>query len=153
MGFIRDLAHKSGDGRNPGRPGQFLGFDLVAHGGDGFGIGADKGDTGGSQSFGKSLPFRQKAIAGMHRVGAGGPAGGDDLVHRQIGLGGRRGTDFHRFVRHPDMQGMAVDVRIDRHGGNAHPAGGLDDAASDFAAIGNQYLAKQGLYRNGAGET
>ena len=49
------------------------------------------------------------------------------------------------------MQGTAVGLGIDRHGGNAHPAGGLDDAAGDFAAIGNQYFAKQGLPRGLAG--
>ena len=41
------------------------------------------------------------------------------------------------------MQGVAVGVGIDRHGGDAHPAGGLDDAAGDFAAIGDQNFLKQ----------
>ena len=41
------------------------------------------------------------------------------------------------------MQRAAVGLGIDRHGGDAHAAGGLDDAAGDFAAICDQYFAEQ----------
>ena len=87
----------------------------------------------------------------MHRIGAAGTAGFDNFVHRQIRLGGRRRAYRYRLVRHADMQRMAVGLGIDRHGFDAHAAGSLDDAAGDLAAIGNQYLAKQGLHQNGRG--
>ncbi len=151
MGLIGDFTHKTRHGGNAGRLGQLLGFDLVAHGGDGFGIGADESDARLGQRFGKGVAFRQKAIAGMHRIGAAAAAGLDDPVHGQIGLGGGRGTDGHRLIRHAHMQGMAVGLGKDRHGGDAHAAGGLDDAAGDFAAIGDQYLAKHRLHQKRAG--
>ena len=36
------------------------------------------------------------------------------------------------------MAGVTVGVGIHRHGADAHLAGGLDDTASDFAAVGDQ---------------
>ena len=45
---------------------------------------------------------------------------------------------MHRLIRHFDMQGIAVRVRIDRNGLNTHLAGRLNHAASDFTAIGDQ---------------
>jgi hypothetical protein len=43
------------------------------------------------------------------------------------------------------MKRVAVCFRIDRNRLDAHPARGLDDPASDFAAIGDQYLLNMGL--------
>ena len=67
-----------------------------------------------------------------------GLAGGDDLVDQEIAFGSGRRPDMHRLIGHLDMQGIAIGVGIDRHRLDAHPAGGLDDPASDFAAIGDQ---------------
>ena len=56
----------------------------------------------------------------------------------EIGLGGRRRADMHGLVGHFDMQRVLVGVGIDRDRLDAHLAGGLDDAAGDLAAIGDQ---------------
>ena len=40
------------------------------------------------------------------------------------------------------MQRVGVGVGVDRDRRNPHFARGLDDAAGDFAAVGNQDLAK-----------
>ena len=52
---------------------------------------------------------------------------------------------MHRLVRHLDMQRVRVGVGIDGDGRDAHLAGGLDDAAGDLAAIGDQDLLEHGL--------
>jgi hypothetical protein len=39
-----------------------------------------------------------------------------------------------------DVQRILVGFGIDGNGLDAHLAGGLDDAAGDFAAVGNQNL-------------
>ena len=74
----------------------------------------------------------------MHRLGTGLLAGGDDLVHDQIGLlrGGR--ADADGLVGELDVQRVLVGFGIDGDGRDAHLAGGLDDAAGNFAAVGNQ---------------
>ncbi len=45
---------------------------------------------------------------------------------------------MNRFIRHLNMQRVPIGIGIDGHGLDAHPAGGLDDPAGDFAAIGDQ---------------
>ncbi len=65
-------------------------------------------------------------------------AGCDDLLDDEIGFGGRRRADVDGFIRHLDVKGVIVGVRIDGDGRNPHAARGLDDAACDLAAIGDQ---------------
>jgi len=74
----------------------------------------------------------------MDRFGAGLLAGSDDLVDDQIAFRRRRGPDGDRGVRHIHMQGVLVGLGIDRNRLDPHAAGGLDDPAGDFAAIGDQ---------------
>ena len=45
-----------------------------------------------------------------------------------------------RLVGEGAVAGIAVGVGIDGDGGDAHLAGGLDDAAGDLAAVGDQDL-------------
>ncbi len=80
----------------------------------------------------------------MHGFGAGCLAGFDDPVRDQIALRGRRRSDMHRLVRHLDMNGVAVGIRIDRHGADTHPARCLDDTTGDLAAVGDQNLLEHG---------
>jgi hypothetical protein len=42
------------------------------------------------------------------------------------------------LIRHLDMQGIPIRIRIDRNGGNAHAARGFDHAAGNLAAIRDQ---------------
>ena len=49
---------------------------------------------------------------------------------------------MHRLVGHLDMQRVAVGVGVDRDGLDAHAPRGLDDAAGDLAAIGDQDLVE-----------
>ena len=49
---------------------------------------------------------------------------------------------MHRLVGHLDVQRVGIGVGIDRDRRDAHLARGLDDAAGDFAAIGDQDLTE-----------
>ena len=136
--LVFDHAEMARHGRDLGLGSGLLALDLVAHGGDRLRIGADEGDTGALERDRKCLTFGQEPIPGMDRLRAGRPTGFDDLVDLQVALGGRRRADGDGFICHFDVQGVSVGVGIDRDGRNAHPARGLDDAARDLAAIGNQ---------------
>jgi hypothetical protein len=80
----------------------------------------------------------QEAVAGVDGLGAGRLAGGDDRVGEQIAFGRGRGAEPHRLVRHVDMRVSRVGVRIDGDRLDAHLLRGLDNAAGDFAAVGDQ---------------
>ena len=83
----------------------------------------------------------------MHGLGAARLAGGDDLVDDEIALGRGRRADGDGRVRHLDVQRVLVGVGIDGDGLDPHPAGGLDDPAGDFAAIGDQNALEHGRQR------
>ena len=72
---------------------------------------------------------------------------GDQRIDAQIALGGRRRADPVRLVGEPHMQRLRVCVGIDRDRAQAEPLGGADDAAGDFAAIGDQDGCEHGWAR------
>ena len=78
----------------------------------------------------------------MHGLRAGLLAGGDDLVDRQIALGGRRRTDENRLVGQLDVQRAGVGLREHRDGRNAHAPGAANHPAGDLAAVGDQDLVE-----------
>jgi hypothetical protein len=136
--FVFDDAEMSRHRRNLGLGGGLLGFDLVAHRGDGARIRADEDDARLGQLARKRLALGQEAIAGMHRLRAGLAAGLDDLVDQQITLGRGRRADQHGGVGHFDMKCIAVGLGIYGHRLDPHPARSLDDPAGDLAAICDQ---------------
>ena len=137
---VLDHAQIPRHGRDLGGVGEFLRLDLVAHGGDGVGIGADEDDPCLRQRPGEGLALRQEAVAGMHRLGARLLAGLNDAVDEQVGFGRGGRADMDGLVGHLHMERIAVGVRIDGDGGDSHAPGGLDDPAGDFATVGDQYF-------------
>ena len=138
MRFIFDLAHEARHGRDLGRDRQLLGFDLVAHGGDGFGVRPDEDDADLGQRFRKGFALGEKAVAGMHRLGARVAAGLHDLVDLQDRTAPTAaGPDAPPRPPSPHAA-RRIGVGIDGDGLDAHLARRLDDAAGDFAAIGDQ---------------
>ena len=133
-----DHAEMAGDGRDFGRVGEFLRFDLVAHRLDGFGIGTDENDVSLGESVRERRALREKAVARMDSLGACLETGGDDLVDREIGLGRGRRAYRDRLIRHLDMQRILVGFGIDGDGPDAHAARRLDDATGDLAAVSDQ---------------
>ncbi|MCY1296404.1 hypothetical protein D9M70_457900 [compost metagenome] len=124
--------------RDAGLGRELLGGDLVAHRLDRPDRRADEGHAFFFERLGKGGVFREETIARMNGIGAGLADRVDDLVDDDIGLGRRRGADMHRLVRHAHMHGLAVGVGVDRDGGDAELLCGLDDAAGDFTAVGDE---------------
>ena len=78
--------------------------------------------------------------AGMKRVSIKGGvfrllAGGNDAVGQQVTFAAGGRADVDGFVGQLHMASVAVGVRVNGDGGNAHAAGGGDDAAGDLSAI------------------
>src|SRR5260370_5430247 len=72
--IVFDYGEMTGDGRYLGARRRLFRFDLVAHGGDGLGIGTDKHDSSCRQRGGESRPLGEKATPRMPRPGAPRPA-------------------------------------------------------------------------------
>ena len=45
---------------------------------------------------------------------------------------------MHRLVRHLDMQGLRIGVRVHRHGRHTHAAGSTNDPAGNLAPVGDE---------------
>ena len=68
----------------------------------------------------------------------------EDLVDHDIGLVRRCRADMHGLIGHFHMQRVAVCIRIDGDGLDAHLAGSLDDPAGDFTTIGDKDFLDHG---------
>ena len=115
---------------------------LVAHQANHLRIGPDEPDVAGLADFGEVRRFRQEAVAGMDRVGAGDFRGADDRRDVQIALGAARRADAHVLVGEPHVQRVLVGLRIHRHGLDAELAARDDDAHRDLAAVRDQDFFK-----------
>ena len=152
--FVRDLhrlvrvfdqPHVAGDRGNTGLLRDFLGGDLVAHLLDRALRGADKGDASGLERFGEFRVLGQEAIARVYGLRARLLDRVHDLVDHDIRLvrGGR--ADVDRLIGHLDVQRLRISVGIDGDGFDAHLLGGLDNAAGNLAAVGDQDLIEHRL--------
>ena len=146
---VLDHAEMAGHGRDLGRGGGLLAISILSPiAAMALGLGPMKTMPAFSSATGKRLALGQEAVARMHRLGAGLPAGLDDLVDhadRTAAAGG--GPMCDGLVGHLDMQRVAVGVGIDRDRLDAHPARGLDDAAGDLAAVGDQDFLEHAVLR------
>ena len=130
----------AGHGADAGSCREALGFELVAHRVDGARVRPDEGNAGLRQRRREGGALRQEAVAGVDGLGAGPAAGLHDAVDVEVGLrrGGRPDGDC--LVGHGNVQRVAVGLGIDRHGGDAHALGGLDDATGDLAPVRDEDL-------------
>ncbi len=119
---------------------QLLGRILQTHGLDAFGLGPDPDQPCIDHGLREIGVFRQEAVARMDRLGARVLRRLDDDIAAQIAFSGRRGSDMHRLVCLAYVQRLCIGIRIDRDGRHPHLAGSTDDAAGDFAAIGDEEL-------------
>ena len=132
----------AGDAQRLGGP---LGFDLVAHGADMLGLGADEGDVVILQDLGEAGVLGEKAVAGMDGIGAGDLAGGEQRRNVKIAVARRRRPDADALVGEAHMHGVGIRRGMDRHGGDAEFLGGAQHAERDLAAIGDQDLVEHAL--------
>jgi hypothetical protein len=80
----------------------------------------------------------------MNRVGSGTRCNVEDFLNVQVGLGGSRGTDMVSLVRFANMQRGAIDVGINRDGGDSHLVARADDADSNLSPICDENLFEHG---------
>ena len=135
---IRDQTHIAGYRADTRLLSDLFRGDLVAHRLDGGAGRADEHDAFFFKRFRELHVLGQKAVARMHRLGAGLADRIHDLVDHDIGLvrGGR--TDMHGLISHLDVQRMRIRVGIDGNGLDPHLACGFDHAAGDLAPVCDQ---------------
>jgi hypothetical protein len=80
----------------------------------------------------------QEAVARVDRVGLRDLRRADQRGHVEVALLGRRRPDADRLVGEEHVLEVAVGLRIDGHGLDAHLAARAQDAQRDLAAIGDQ---------------
>ena len=135
---VLNLPHETGDDVDAGLLGELLGLDLVTHGGNRVGGGADEDDALGVERFAEGFALREEAVARMDGIRAGLLACRDNFVGDQVGLGSGRRTDMHGLVRHQDMRRTRIGIGIDRDGLDAHLLGRPHDTARDLATVRDQ---------------
>ncbi len=120
----------------------FFELDLVAHRLDGFHVRPDESDAGPFQRARKRRILGQEPVARMDGVGASRLGRRHDLVDHEIGLRRGRRADRDGLVGRLDMDRVAVGLGINRDGLDAEPARRPDDAAGDFAPVGDEKLGE-----------
>ena len=138
LGNVADRAVRSRDQWQTQRAGGTLGFDLVTHGADVFGLGPDPGDVVTFDNLGELRVFRKEAIARVDRVGMGDFSGRNDRRDIEVAVLGRRRADADRMVGEPHVHGIGIGCGVHRHRLDPHFVRGAVDAQSDLAAIGDQ---------------
>ena len=133
-----DRAVGAGHHRNAEPLGGLLGLDLVAHQADVLGRRADEMQIVLGEDFGEAGVLRQEAVAGMHGVGAGDLAGGEQRGDVEIAVLRRRRADADALVGEPHMHGVGVGGGMHRDGRDAELLARAQDAQRDLAAIGDQ---------------
>ena len=148
---IFDGAEKARQGRNAGGARKLFCGNLVAHHRKSAAVRADEGQSGLLKRIGEGRALRKKSIARMHCFGIGLLAGLDDFLDGKIRFGRGRRADADRLIRHADERRISIRLRIGGDAGNAHPMRRLEDAAGDFAAIGDEDFLEHGRLRSKVG--
>ena len=145
---LREVGHRAVASRHAGKSGlgrRLSGADLVAHHPDVLRKRSDERDAVLVDDLRKGGVLGQEPVAGMHRVGVGEVAGGDDRGHVEVALARVGRTDAHALVRESHMHRVVVRRRVDRHGRDPHFLAGAMNAKRDFAAVGDQDLLEHGF--------
>ena len=99
---------------------------------------SDEGQSGLLDGAGEGRPLGEKAVPGVHGVGAVGAGGVEQGGDVQVAVGGGRRTETRGPVGSQDVRGVGVGVGIHRHGFDAGDAAGADHPQRDLAAVGDQ---------------
>ncbi|GAA2915607.1 hypothetical protein GCM10020221_09200 [Streptomyces thioluteus] len=134
----------AGHQRGTGPLGDVTGRHLVAQVADGLRRRADPGQPGVDDGLRELGVLGEEAVTGVDRVGPGLGRGGKHLGHVEV-AGSRSVTAQRiRLIGHPDMHGVPVRVRVDRHACDPGVPARTSNADSDFATIGDEHLAHDG---------
>ena len=152
-GGFRHFGHRAiaaGHQRQTQRPGGALGFHLVAHGADMFGLGADPGDVVRLDDLGELGVLRQEAVARVDGVAMRDFGGRDDRGDVEVAFGCRGWPDAHGVVGQAHMHGIGIGGGMHRHRLDPHLVRGAMDAQRNLPAIGDQYPADAPVVSHGA---
>ena len=138
---VGDLAEIAGDDVDPGLLAPASSISILSPiAAIAFGGGPMKAMPASSSARAKLVALGQEAVARMHRLGAGRPAGVDDQLGLEIGFRRRRRPEPDALVGQLHMRRARVGVGIDGDGRDPHPPRGADDSAGDLAPVGDQNL-------------
>src|ERR1700694_1613647 len=96
-----------------------------------------------SHASGNAAFSERKAVAGVNRLGAAVVRALDDPVELQVRLGRSRPADVKRLVCVPDVDGVAVGVRIDGCGRDAELAARPHHPDRDLASIRDENFVEE----------
>ena len=136
--IVLRVAQVTGRTGHPGGQHAAFGLRLVTHGPHGGRRRADEHQAGIKAGLGKIGVLAQKTVARVHRVGTGLARGGQQGLNAQVRLGGRRRADAHCLVGQLHMGRIGIGIAEHRHSFIAQVLGAADDAAGNFAAVGDQ---------------
>ena len=111
---------------------------LIAHLADGLPTWADKDQARPLDRLGEAGILREKAVAGMDRVGAGSSRCRKDGVGVEVGLGRLGGADLNRLVGQFDGKHVVIGLAHHLDGRDPEITGGMDDPHGNLAPIGDQ---------------
>ncbi len=137
-----DVAVGAGNDRNAELLGGALGGDLVAHQADVLGPRSDEVHIVLGENFGKARVLGKKAIAGMHGIGAGDLAGGEQRRDVEIAVLGGGRPDADALVGQAHMHGVFIRRRMHRDGGNAELLASPQHPQRDLSAVGDEDLVE-----------
>ncbi len=81
----------------------------------------------------------------MHGVGPAAGDGVEDGLGVQVALGRGLAAEGICLVGHADVQGVAIELGVHRHGGDTQLPTGTDDPHGDFGAVGDQDLVEHAV--------
>ena len=103
------------------------------------------------EDLGEARVLGQEAVAGMHGVGAGDLAGGEQARNVEVAFGGGRRADAHALVGEADVHGVGVGGRVHGDGGDAEFLARALDAQCNLSPVGDQDFVEHSCRAVGSG--
>ncbi len=119
-----------------------FGGDLVAHQANVLRTRADEVHIVLAEDFGKTRILRKKAVAGMHGIGAGYLAGGQQRRNIEVAVFGGGRTDANALVGQAHVHGVFVGRRMHRDRGNAEFLACTQHPQCDLSSVGDEDLVE-----------
>src|SRR5690606_3620245 len=118
--------------------------ELVAHGADGLGSGADEPQTLLLHAPGEAGVLREEPVAGVHGVRTGAQGSREQEVLPKVGVRRAGGADAHRPVGEPHGGRLPVGVGVGDDGLDPERVAGPDDADRDLTPVRDENPADHG---------
>ena len=142
MSFAADIAVGAWNDWNTELLCGAFGRDLVAHQANVLGAGTDEMHVVLGKYFGKPGVLGEKAVTGMHGVGARDLAGCEQGGNVEVAVFGGGRPDADAFIRQTYMHRVFVRGGVYRDRGDAQLLAGAQHPQRDFPAIGNEDLVE-----------